>query len=143
MAVPAGVMPLPPLAYPDFLGLLAHARLVATDSGGVQEEASALDLPCLTLRPSTERPVTLEAGSARLVAAGTLPAAVAEVLAGHWPRARPIPLWDGQAGARMVAHLVEALERLPATPAPGSQSRPLYPRADCLGRMIPPDRRLL
>ena len=109
MAVPAGVTPLPPLAYADFLGLLARARLVATDSGGVQEEATALDLPCLTLRPSTERPLTLEAGSNRLVGAGALPAAVAAVLAGGWPRARPIPLWDGRAGARMVAHLAEAL----------------------------------
>lgn len=109
MAVPPGVLVLPPLAYADFLGLLAHARLVATDSGGVQEEASVLDLPCLTLRPSTERPVTLEAGSSRLLAAAALPDAVAEVLAGGWPRARPIPLWDGRAGARMVAHLAETL----------------------------------
>ena len=55
----AACWPLPPLPYLDFLGLLARARLVATDSGGVQEEATALDLPCLTLRPGTERPVTL------------------------------------------------------------------------------------
>lgn len=109
LAVPAGVMVLPPLPYLDFLGLLARARLVASDSGGVQEEATALDLPCLTLRPSTERPVTLEAGSSRLVAAPDLPAAVSRVLAGDWPRARPIPLWDGRAGARMVAHLAEQL----------------------------------
>jgi UDP-N-acetylglucosamine 2-epimerase (non-hydrolysing) len=109
MAVPPGVLVLPPLAYADFLGLLAHARLVATDSGGVQEEASVLGLPCLTLRPSTERPVTLEAGGNRLVTATALPEAVVEVLAGHWPRARPIPLWDGRAGDRMVAHLAETL----------------------------------
>ncbi|WP_043363363.1 UDP-N-acetyl glucosamine 2-epimerase [Belnapia sp. F-4-1] len=107
LALPPGIAVLPPLAYPDFLALLAGARLVATDSGGVQEESAALDLPCLTLRPSTERPVTLEAGSSRLVAAAGLPDAVAAVLAGTWPRARPIPLWDGQAGARMAAHLAE------------------------------------
>ncbi|SDD77012.1 UDP-N-acetyl glucosamine 2-epimerase [Belnapia rosea] len=107
LALPAGIARLPPLAYPAFLGLLAHARLVATDSGGVQEEASLLDLPCLTLRPSTERPVTLKSGSSRLVPAPALPGAVAGVLAGRWPRARPIPLWDGQAGARMVAHLAQ------------------------------------
>nr|WP_245215917.1 UDP-N-acetylglucosamine 2-epimerase (non-hydrolyzing) [Pararoseomonas baculiformis] len=109
LSVPEGVMLLPPLGYLDFLGLLAHARLVATDSGGVQEEAWALNLPCLTLRPSTERPVTLEAGTNRLVAPALLPGAVDAVMAGEAPRARPIPLWDGRAGARMVAHLAERL----------------------------------
>ncbi len=105
LALPAGVIPLPPLPYLDFLALMAGARLIASDSGGVQEEATALDLPCLTLRPSTERPVTLALGSSRLVAPRDLPGAVARVLAGGWPRARPIPLWDGQAGTRMAAHL--------------------------------------
>lgn len=109
LALPRGVRVLPPLGYLDFLGLLARARLVATDSGGVQEEATALDLPCLTLRPSTERPVTLEAGSNRLVPPDRLAESVAAVLAGHWPAARPIPLWDGRAGARMVAHLADTL----------------------------------
>lgn len=107
LALPPGIAVLPPLAYPDFLALLAGAQLVATDSGGVQEEAAVLDLPCLTLRPSTERPVTLEAGSSRLVPAADLAEAVAIVLAGGWPRARPIPLWDGRAGGRMVDHLAE------------------------------------
>ncbi|MCB4824517.1 UDP-N-acetyl glucosamine 2-epimerase [Roseicella aerolata] len=107
LALPPGVRTLPPLSYPDFLGLLARARLVATDSGGVQEEATALDLPCLTLRPGTERPVTLTAGTSRLVPPDRLAAAVAAVLAGDWPRARPIPLWDGQAGPRMASHLAE------------------------------------
>jgi UDP-N-acetylglucosamine 2-epimerase (non-hydrolysing) len=109
LAVPPAITLLPPLPYLEFLGLLAAARLVATDSGGVQEEATALDLPCLTLRPSTERPVTLAAGTSRLVTAEALPAAVRQVLAGDWPRARPIPLWDGRAGARMVAHLAQWL----------------------------------
>jgi UDP-N-acetylglucosamine 2-epimerase (non-hydrolysing) len=109
LAVPSGVRLLPPLPYLDFLGLLARARLVATDSGGVQEESTALDLPCLTLRPATERPVTLDSGSSRLVAPEGLAEAVRQVLAGAWPHARPIPLWDGRAGARMVAHLREHL----------------------------------
>jgi UDP-N-acetylglucosamine 2-epimerase (non-hydrolysing) len=114
LAAPPGLRLLPPLPYLDFLGLMARARLIASDSGGVQEEATALDLPCLTLRPSTERPVTLEAGSSRLVAPRDLPAAVAQVLAGDWPRARPIPLWDGQAGARMAVHLEAFLKEAAA-----------------------------
>jgi len=114
--LPPGVRALPPLGYLDFLGLLARARYVATDSGGVQEEAAVLDRPCLTLRPSTERPVTLESGANRLVAPAMLDATVAEVLAGGWPTARPIPLWDGKAGARMVAHLRAALARMAPLP---------------------------
>lgn len=105
LEMPAGVTRLPPLGYLDFLSLLSRARLVATDSGGVQEEAAGLDVPCLTLRPSTERPVTLESGANQLVTPGGLPAAVEKVLSGGWPAARPIPLWDAQVGARMVAHL--------------------------------------
>lgn len=103
IAPPRGVRMLPPLRYLDFLALLAGARLVATDSGGVQEEAAALGLPCLTLRPSTERPVTIAAGGNRLVTPAELPAAIAAPPG----RAAPIPLWDGQAGARMRAHLAE------------------------------------
>jgi UDP-N-acetylglucosamine 2-epimerase (non-hydrolysing) len=105
--LPRNIRALPPLPYLDFLGLLARARLVATDSGGVQEEATALDLPCLTLRRETERPLTLTAGTSQLVAPERLPAAVGSVLADEWPRARAIPLWDGNAGRRMAAHLAE------------------------------------
>ncbi len=107
--IPPGIRVLPPLGYLDFLSLLSRARLVATDSGGVQEEAAGLNIPCLTLRPSTERPVTLESGANRLVTPPALAGAVAEVLAGRWPRARPIPLWDAAVGTRMVAHLREVL----------------------------------
>ncbi len=109
LAPPPGVVALPALSYLDFLSLLAGARLAATDSGGVQEEATALSLPCLTLRPETERPVTLESGSNRLVAPEDLAGAVEEALSGRWPRGEPIPLWDGGAGARMAAHLLEFL----------------------------------
>jgi UDP-N-acetylglucosamine 2-epimerase (non-hydrolysing) len=109
LAAPPGVTVLPPLGYLDFLSLLGRARLVATDSGGVQEEAAGLGLPCLTLRPSTERPVTLESGANRLVTPAGLPGAVAALLAGAQPPAHPIPLWDAAVGARMVAHLAEVL----------------------------------
>jgi UDP-N-acetylglucosamine 2-epimerase len=73
------------LGYPDFLGLLGRARLVASDSGGIQEEATMLDLPCLTLRESTERPETLS--GRRLMPPEALADVVAEVLAGAWPHA--------------------------------------------------------
>jgi len=102
---PTGVRLLPPLTHGEFLSLLCRAALVATDSGGVSEEASMLDIPCLTLRAETERPLTLTLGSARLVEAAGISDAAASVLRGDWPRAQAIPLWDGQAGARMVAHL--------------------------------------
>lgn len=104
-APPPRVHMLPPLRYLDFLAVMAHARLVATDSGGVQEEAAALGLPCLTLRPSTERPVTVAAGGNRLVTPAELPDAVLSPPGG----AAAIPLWDGKAGTRMRAHLAEVL----------------------------------
>ncbi|WBV43175.1 UDP-N-acetylglucosamine 2-epimerase (non-hydrolyzing) [Pseudoroseomonas cervicalis] len=125
LAVPPGVRLLPPLGYLDFIGLLARARLVATDSGGVQEEAALLDLPCMTLRPSTERPVTLESGANRLLRPHELAEGVQEVLDGAWPPARPIPLWDGRAGARMAEHLAAFLAARPA--APGSTASALPP----------------
>lgn len=105
LAPPQGVRMLPPLRYLDFLALLSRARLVATDSGGVQEEACAIGLPCLTLRPSTERPATLDAGGNRLVTAADLPRAVRDPPG----RAGPVALWDGKAGQRMRAHLAEVL----------------------------------
>jgi UDP-N-acetylglucosamine 2-epimerase (non-hydrolysing) len=93
-----------PLPYLTFLGLLARARIVLTDSGGVQEETTALGVPCLTLRPNTERPVTTTRGTNRLV--GTDPEIILEclesVLAGHWPTGEVPPLWDGRASRRIV-----------------------------------------
>ena len=109
LAVPPGVMLLPPLGYLDFIALLDGAAFAASDSGGVQEEATLLDRPCLTLRDSTERPVTLATGSSRLAGPGSLPATVAEVLAGGWPRAAPVPLWDRDVGRRIRDHLAELL----------------------------------
>jgi UDP-N-acetylglucosamine 2-epimerase (non-hydrolysing) len=108
---------LPPQPYRDMLSLLADARLVLTDSGGVQEETSVLRVPCLTLRPNTERPITLERGTSRLV--GSDPAAIrgafAQALRGEWPSGGPIPLWDGQAGERVASALADWLSA-PAGP---------------------------
>jgi len=105
-----GIAPAPtlrlcePLPYLAFLGLMARARCVLTDSGGIQEETTALGVPCLTLRRNTERPVTLTHGTNRLV--GTDPAAIRaafEAALEQSPRRAPRPpLWDGQASRRIV-----------------------------------------
>lgn len=106
-AVPA-VRLTEPLGYLEFLGLLAGARIVLTDSGGVQEETTILGVPCLTLRENTERPVTITHGTNRLV--GTDPArilaAVDETLAAPRPEGRRPELWDGRAAERIVDTLV-------------------------------------
>ena len=92
-----------PLSYLTFLGLMARARLVLTDSGGIQEETTALGVPCLTLRPNTERPVTVSHGTNRVVGTehASVIAAVEAVFAGSWPRGSVPPLWDGHAGSRI------------------------------------------
>ncbi len=112
MPLPPGVLALPPQGYLAFAGLLARARFTATDSGGVQEEATALGVPCLTLRDSTERPVTLSAGGNRLITPARLASAVAEILARPARKPKPILLWDGRAGARMVGHLRDVLGQM-------------------------------
>jgi UDP-N-acetylglucosamine 2-epimerase (non-hydrolysing) len=90
---------------------MASARVVLTDSGGMQEETTVLRVPCLTLRENTERPITVEKGTSRLV--GNDPdgirAAFDEAMAGRWPRGEEIPLWDGKAGERIAAALCEWL----------------------------------
>lgn len=94
-----------PLGYLDFLHLQKRARLVLTDSGGIQEEASILGVPCLTLRDNTERPITITRGTNRLVgsATGRIVAAARRILRSPAPRPRPIPMWDGKAAARIVS----------------------------------------
>jgi len=93
-----------PLGYVEFLGLVRGAAAVITDSGGVQEETTILGVPCLTLRPNTERPVTITHGTNRLVTREALPAAVEDCLAAGRPASWPTPpLWDGQAGPRIAA----------------------------------------
>ena len=102
---------LPPLAYMEFLDLWKDAALVLTDSGGLQEETTALGIPCITLRENTERPVTLTEGTNVLV--GTDPARIIEevrrVLDGKAKRGRRPDLWDGRAAERIVDILVAQL----------------------------------
>lgn len=97
-----------PLPYLTFIGLMAKAKLVLTDSGGIQEETTALQVPCLTLRWSTERPITVTCGTNRLVGtdAQAIHASVEHILAGEWPVGNQPPLWDGQASQRIVDMIV-------------------------------------
>jgi UDP-N-acetylglucosamine 2-epimerase (non-hydrolysing) len=94
---------LKPLGYLDFLALLRCAGLVITDSGGLQEETTYLDVPCLTVRPNTERPITLELGTNQLVQeASSMLEKADEIILGQSKTSQPIPLWDGKASERIV-----------------------------------------
>ena len=108
--LPAGIRIIPPAGYLDFIALEASARLVLTDSGGVQEETTVLGVPCLTLRDSTERPITITEGTNRLV--GREPDRIIrtarEVMAAPTPRSRMPALWDGHAGQRIATALIAA-----------------------------------
>jgi UDP-N-acetylglucosamine 2-epimerase (non-hydrolysing) len=99
---------IPPVGYLDFLCLLSKATLVLTDSGGIQEETTALGVPCLTLRENTERPVTISEGTNQLI--GTDPAkilaAAQQVLSGKGKPGRIPPFWDGHAAERIVEVLL-------------------------------------
>jgi UDP-N-acetylglucosamine 2-epimerase (non-hydrolysing) len=101
----SGLHLIEPLGYLDFLHLQKRARLVLTDSGGIQEEASILGVPCVTLRDNTERPITLARGTNVLVGSDTkrIVAAARRILRAPPPRPRPIPLWDGRAAERIAA----------------------------------------
>jgi UDP-N-acetylglucosamine 2-epimerase (non-hydrolysing) len=102
-----GLVCLPPQGYLQMVGLMKGATLVLTDSGGVQEETTALGVPCLTLRENTERPVTVEQGTNTLIGRdfGALQAAVDGIVAGGGKRGRLPELWDGHAAGRIAAHL--------------------------------------
>jgi UDP-N-acetylglucosamine 2-epimerase (non-hydrolysing) len=100
-----------PVGYLDFLRLTSAAKIVLTDSGGIQEETTVLKIPCLTLRENTERPVTAEIGSNQLV--GTDPQrlikAYENVKNGNWRKPQIPPLWDGKASERIVKILIDKL----------------------------------
>jgi UDP-N-acetylglucosamine 2-epimerase (non-hydrolysing) len=109
-----GLQLVDPLGYLDFLALIADARLVLTDSGGIQEETTALGVPCLTLRENTERPITVEIGTNTLV--GTDPAQIVPralaVLEGRGKTGRVPDLWDGRAAERIARILMRSCGRV-------------------------------
>jgi len=104
---------LDPIGYLEFLKLMANARIVLTDSGGIQEETTILKIPCLTLRENTERPVTCQMGSNRVV--GVKPdgiiRAYREAMQNEGRASSVPPLWDGRAAERIVDILSQKLER--------------------------------
>jgi UDP-N-acetylglucosamine 2-epimerase (non-hydrolysing) len=107
-AIPPGLRLIDPLGYLDFLALQMHATLVITDSGGVQEETTYLQVPCITLRANTERPITVTLGTNILVGSDLelLRTEARNALEGRAKRGTIPPLWDGKAGERIAAELV-------------------------------------
>lgn len=105
IVVPANVHMIDPVRYVDFLALMMHAQFVLTDSGGIQEETTALGVPCITARTTTERPSTTEIGTNVLVTPSRngILGAVDEFLAGNHKRGSVPPLWDGKAAERIAA----------------------------------------
>jgi UDP-N-acetylglucosamine 2-epimerase (non-hydrolysing) len=108
---PNGLLAIDPVGYLDFLQLLSGARLVFTDSGGIQEETTVLGIPCITLRENTERPITVEMGTNTIT--GTDPAkiiaAATHALENQSTKASPRvpPLWDGHTADRILDALLE------------------------------------
>jgi UDP-N-acetylglucosamine 2-epimerase (non-hydrolysing) len=107
-----GLLQLPPMGYLEMLGLMKDARVVMTDSGGIQEETTALGVPCITLRNNTERPITVDEGTNTV--AGQDPAKILDVfdeIMQSGGKAGRIPeYWDGQASIRIAAAIREWLE---------------------------------
>ena len=113
---PARMVLLPPQGYLEMLGLMAGATLVLTDSGGLQEETTALGVPCLTLRDSTERPITVEQGTNTMVGRdrAAILAGIDAIVAGRGKRGRVPENWDGHAAERIASDLWRWLAALPA-----------------------------
>ena len=109
--------PIEPLGYDDFITVMSSAKLVATDSGGIQEETTALGVPCLTLRGGTERPVTVTEGTNEVVglSVAKIDAATRAIMSGEGKKGRVPEGWDGKAAERVA----DAIERfLAGTPKP-------------------------
>jgi UDP-N-acetylglucosamine 2-epimerase (non-hydrolysing) len=117
----ARIAALPPQGYLEMVGLMNAATFVLTDSGGIQEETTALGVPCLTMRENTERPITIEQGTNVLVGRDRqrVLAAIDEIIASGGKRGRVPELWDGRTAGRIAAHLAQWL----ATETPSEVAR--------------------
>ena len=91
-----------PIGYHETIGLVDQSAFVLTDSGGLQEETTVLGIPCLTLRPSTERPVTITKGTNQLTTVKTLEQDLARLLGGQHKKGRIPELWDGHTAERII-----------------------------------------
>ena len=105
LAANSAIKLLEPVPYIRFMSLVTGARVVITDSGGLQEETTYLGIPCLTLRENTERPITVTMGTNKLVDAFSLAENLRMILDGEWHKGKRPPLWDGKTAGRAVAAL--------------------------------------
>jgi UDP-N-acetylglucosamine 2-epimerase (non-hydrolysing) len=122
---PSGLLLCDPQPYVSFLSLLTGARVVLTDSGGIQEETTILGVPCLTLRDSTERPITVTLGTNRVIGADftTIVHELDQVLARPMPTRPSLPLWDGSAAEQIVAILDREVAMASFDVGPGLAAR--------------------
>jgi UDP-N-acetylglucosamine 2-epimerase (non-hydrolysing) len=95
-----------PLSYIDSISLVDKARFVLTDSGGLQEETTFLNIPCLTLRPNTERPITISQGTNKLTSLEVLEQDIEYLLNGNCRKGNIPELWDGMTGERIIGILI-------------------------------------
>ena len=104
-----GMQITPPLSYIQFMGLVRDSRFLITDSGGIQEETSYLGIPCVTLRNTTERPITVTMGTNRLANPDQLLRCIADISQGAWPKGQCPPLWDGKTAQRVAEDLFQRI----------------------------------
>ena len=100
-----------PAGYLDFMALISNSHMVLTDSGGLQEETTALGIPCLTLRENTERPITVNEGTNKIVGndTGIIISSAEEILSGRTETGRVPELWDGRTAIRIADIIVERI----------------------------------
>jgi UDP-N-acetylglucosamine 2-epimerase (non-hydrolysing) len=98
-----------PLRYKEFITLEKYPKFVLTDSGGIQEETTYLNVPCLTLRPNTERPITIFRGTNELVSMGNIQEKIELILSGNWKQGNIPEFWDGKTAQRII-QILEGME---------------------------------